>query len=742
MKHGLLHGKNGHFKWTDGTSYKGEFQNNEITGVGKYNWPDGSIYEGEVKNGLRHGKGRYVNPKEGVEYEGQWLDGMRHGPGTLTYKNGSVYEGLWERGMKWGLGKMTYASSNFYEGEWKNNKRNGKGTMYWLTSDEKYEGNWEDNFQSGFGAHIWLDSNSENKLLRNRYVGYWKLGQRNGQGTFYYSNGSKYEGQWRDNLKHGHGLFTFDDGTIYEGPFDNDRMLDRPIPQKEAANLASAQAELAKEKKDKEKEKKANKDGKKPPGKEPAKSEANKTQNSTSSKFPAQRRRVEVEENPYKKMIDVSDLMELEDKPEEVLKEVQNILLRHNSELKSWYRDYSRKFEAGKSEESFAMELRQVWRFLRDCHVVSASSTLAQFNRLYNQGVRNHFELFGVNDKEKFDFIYKVGLTPEVEEPVEEVKAAPEEVKPVKKKGSVPPNIGAATVGGLEDQHESIHDVSDHQSAPREKEESKVEEPPKVVAKDLSDDEDEDEPEESKETAQIPTDDNHQANKLVLRRQFFEAVARAASVKYAAGSSLPHLAAKLEELFTANLVPLACKNRSKTVDQVKEWRAAEKVYDEEKYSSQLSNIYRYFSKKQGGVFGGRKDETIAIEEVFELLTKAKLLKGMDAPAEEEEDPAQIDTKQLIFLIERFYDPADTLKSKLAEENFEAYLEANPMLLRANREAEAKRLKEEEERAAAEARAKAKLEAGEEEGEEQVEEPPEEAAAEEGEGAADENADAG
>jgi len=92
--------------------------------------------------------------------------------------------------MKWGHGKMTYSSGNYYEGQWSNNKRNGLGIMFWLSSDEKYEGNWEDNFQSGFGAHIWLDGTTENKLLRNRYVGYWKLGQRCGLGTFYYSNGS------------------------------------------------------------------------------------------------------------------------------------------------------------------------------------------------------------------------------------------------------------------------------------------------------------------------------------------------------------------------------------------------------------------------------------------------------------------------------------------------------------------------------------------------------------------------
>lgn len=92
--HGLLHGK-GQFNWTDGTVYRGEFKNNEITGVGRYQWPDQSTYDGQVKNGLRHGQGKYINAKEGVEYQGEWLDGMRHGQGTLTYKNGSVYEGEW-----------------------------------------------------------------------------------------------------------------------------------------------------------------------------------------------------------------------------------------------------------------------------------------------------------------------------------------------------------------------------------------------------------------------------------------------------------------------------------------------------------------------------------------------------------------------------------------------------------------------------------------------------------------------
>ena len=144
----------------------------------------------------------------------------------------------------------------------------------------------------------------------------------------------------------------------------------------------------------------------------------------TSKQFPISRSRREVEDNPYKKLLDISDLMELEGNPEEVLKEVQNVLLRHNSELKSWYRDYSRKIEATKSEESFAMSLRQVWRFLRDTHMVSATSTLAQFNRLYNAGVKNHFTLLGSKDKEKFDLMYQKAAAE-----VEAAKAAAEKEK-------------------------------------------------------------------------------------------------------------------------------------------------------------------------------------------------------------------------------------------------------------------------------------------------------------------------
>lgn len=66
----------------------------------------------------------------------------------------------------------------------------------------------------------------------------------------------------------------------------------------------------------------------------------------------------EVEANPFKKLIDITDLLDMELNPAEVEKECQNILLRHNSDLKQWYTTYSKKYEKISREESFSMTLR------------------------------------------------------------------------------------------------------------------------------------------------------------------------------------------------------------------------------------------------------------------------------------------------------------------------------------------------------------------------------------------------
>lgn len=126
-----------------------------------------------------------------------------------------------------------------------------------------------------------------------------------------------------ENYKQGEGKFTFEDGTEYEGPFEKDRMVNRVIPVRPAS----------------------------PTTKKGVEPHSPKTKASLAA-------RKEVEANPYKRLLDISDLIEYEQNPADVEKEVQNIMLRYNSELKNWYNKYARKVEATKSEESFAMTLR------------------------------------------------------------------------------------------------------------------------------------------------------------------------------------------------------------------------------------------------------------------------------------------------------------------------------------------------------------------------------------------------
>ena len=45
-----MHGK-GIYKWKDGRTYDGEYQNDLKDGLGTYYWTDGRKYIGEWKNG-------------------------------------------------------------------------------------------------------------------------------------------------------------------------------------------------------------------------------------------------------------------------------------------------------------------------------------------------------------------------------------------------------------------------------------------------------------------------------------------------------------------------------------------------------------------------------------------------------------------------------------------------------------------------------------------------------------------
>ena len=77
--------------------------------------------------------------------------------------------------------KTYYPSSNKYVGEWKDGKRDGQGTMTY-TSGEKYIGEFKDGKRDGQGTFTYTSG--------EKYIGEFKDGNLNGQGTFFRSNGS------------------------------------------------------------------------------------------------------------------------------------------------------------------------------------------------------------------------------------------------------------------------------------------------------------------------------------------------------------------------------------------------------------------------------------------------------------------------------------------------------------------------------------------------------------------------
>lgn len=79
-------------------------------------------------------------------------------------------------------------------------------------------------------------------------------------------------------------------------------------------------------------------------------------------------------------------------------------------------------------------------------------------------------------------------------------------------------------------------------------------------------------------TEDIEPEDIHNASKVILQRQFFEALVRAAAVKYANNSDLPSLSDKVEYLFKNKLAPLATKNKAKSADDDKNFKLAESVF--------------------------------------------------------------------------------------------------------------------------------------------------------------------
>ncbi len=102
-----------------------------------------------------------------------------------------------------------------YVGEWKDGMMNGQGTIN-LANGEKYVGEWKDNKKHGQGTHTSPDG--------TKSIGEWKDGKMHGQGTYTSPDGATYVGEWKDNKKYGQGTTTWPNGAKSVGEWKDDKM--------------------------------------------------------------------------------------------------------------------------------------------------------------------------------------------------------------------------------------------------------------------------------------------------------------------------------------------------------------------------------------------------------------------------------------------------------------------------------------------------------------------------------------
>ncbi len=133
--------------------------------------------------------------------------------GLVTTSN-FIYSGAFLNGKFHGFGVVDVlhpsAKGQKYVGEFKDGEYNGQGTYTFLNGN-KYVGQYKDGKRNGQGTYTFADG--------EKYVGEFKDGKFNGLGTNTFLNGNKYVGEFKDDKRNGQGTYTFADGDKYVGEF-------------------------------------------------------------------------------------------------------------------------------------------------------------------------------------------------------------------------------------------------------------------------------------------------------------------------------------------------------------------------------------------------------------------------------------------------------------------------------------------------------------------------------------------
>lgn len=124
--------------WPNGDIYEGGFNNEgQPHGIGLYTWSDGSKYRGGFEDGKMNGEGNYIWP-DGSEYTGYFINNFFYGKGIYRGINGVSYDGEFKNNNREGDGisKTTFADKSSISGIYRANRVGGKITHIYGSANE------------------------------------------------------------------------------------------------------------------------------------------------------------------------------------------------------------------------------------------------------------------------------------------------------------------------------------------------------------------------------------------------------------------------------------------------------------------------------------------------------------------------------------------------------------------------------------------------------------------------------
>ena len=112
------------------------------------------------------------------------------------------------------IATANFVSGSKFVGVYRKGKSNGQGTLIYPSGD-KYIGEFKDGSSNGQGTYLFTSGDV--------YTGQFRDGAPHGQGNITNTDGSKYSGEYKNGEKDGQGTATFPNGNRYVGEFRNSK---------------------------------------------------------------------------------------------------------------------------------------------------------------------------------------------------------------------------------------------------------------------------------------------------------------------------------------------------------------------------------------------------------------------------------------------------------------------------------------------------------------------------------------